>query len=89
MKPEDIADPAIDRFYALEDADPRLCTFGIMLVGHVMYRVKIESVSRTGRTVFYRCNDKLGKARRDITGEWQSAEEHRPIRFGREGGEHP
>ena len=88
MTPEDIADPAIDRFYALEDADPRLCTFGIMLVGHVMCRVKIESVSRTGRTVFYRCNDKLGKARRDVTGEWKSAEENWPIRFGREGGDH-
>ena len=76
------ADRAIDRFYELKEADPQHCTYGIMLVQDVMYRVTIESVSRTGKTVHYLCNGYRAMARRDVTGEWQAvAEPHWPIRF--------
>jgi hypothetical protein len=76
------ADRAIDRFYQLEDIDPRHCAHGIMLVGNVLYRVTIDSVSRTGKTVYFRCNGEPGSARRDNIGEWLTeTEPHFPIRF--------
>ena len=76
------ADRAIDRFYQLQDIDPRNCRHGIMLVGNVLYQVTIDSVSRTGKTVYFRCNDEPGSARRDNIGEWLTENEpHYPIRF--------
>ena len=76
------ADRAIDRFYELKEADPRHCSYGIMLVQNMMYRVTVESVSRSGKSVQFRCDGKLGTARRDVTGEWQDeSEPHWPIRF--------
>jgi hypothetical protein len=76
------AERAIDRFYELEEADPRDSAYGIMLVDNVLYRVTIDAISRSGKTVFYTCNDQPGSATRDRTGEWQTdAEPRYPIRF--------
>lgn len=76
------ADRAINRFYEMEDADPRACEHGIMLVGNVLYRVTIDSVSRTGKTVYFHCNGEPGSARRDNIGEWMTeTDPHWPIRF--------
>jgi hypothetical protein len=79
---DDQAERAIDRFYELDDVDPRQSAYGIMLAGNVMYRLNIASISRSGKSVFYQCNGQTGCARRDLTGEWQcETEPHWPIRF--------
>ena len=84
MTCEEPSDRAIDRFYEIEDAHPTQCEYGVMLVNHVMYRVAIQSISRSGKTVYYRCDGRLASAKRDSLGEWQSENEpHWPIRFVR------
>jgi len=84
MNPESPADRVIDRFYELEDADPRHCAHGMMLVGTVLYQITIDSVSRSGKTVQFHCNGEPGSAKRDNVGEWVTENEpHYPIRFVR------